>query len=116
MTQADGVPGRKEGESYLQYKNRIIQGDNIKSSLLQERGKTHGDSVKQFNIAQNLKRVIRNSPSSYELTSHETEALEMMCVKISRILCGDPHFADHWFDAAGYATLVAEDLAKRPTK
>jgi len=32
-------------------------------------------------------------------------ALEMISLKLARIICGDPNFADHWDDIAGYAEL-----------
>ena len=44
------------------------------------------------------------------LSYQQLEALEMICHKIARIVAGDPDFADHWRDIAGYATLVANEL------
>lgn len=86
------------------------------SALLAERGSSHGDSERQFEFAQELKAALRTTyarpTSELSLTLHQIEALEMICVKISRICCGNPHFEDHWRDISGYATLVAEALAK----
>jgi hypothetical protein len=38
------------------------------------------------------------------------ESLDMITHQIGRIIAGDPGFADHWRDIAGYAQLVANRL------
>jgi len=81
--------------------------ENETSALLQERKSVHGDWDKQSHIAFKLKKVLR-SGVSFELellTPSQQEAIEMICVKISRIACGDPNHADHWDDILGYAQL-----------
>ena len=72
-------------------------------NIIKERAKTHGNYTLQSALAQDLKRRIRQEGSS--LTPQQTEALEMICVKIARIVCGDANEPDHWKDAAGYALL-----------
>ena len=37
-------------------------------------------------------------------------ALDMIAVKLGRILAGDPNYVDNWRDIAGYATKVLEQL------
>lgn len=81
------------------------------SVILDERAKTYGDFLRQASIASDLKCVMY----SYTLwTDHlapdQREALEMMAVKIARILNGDPNHADNWRDIEGYARLVANRL------
>jgi hypothetical protein len=44
------------------------------------------------------------------MPSAQLHGLRMIVDKISRIVCGDPDFVDHWRDIAGYATLVADDI------
>jgi len=39
------------------------------------------------------------------LSDEQAEALEMIAVKIARILSGDPEYPDHWDDVIGYAKL-----------
>lgn len=82
---------------------------NIRS-VLTERGAKHGDYTEQARITQNLKAMARNSVNWKEarLSSVETDAIEMILVKLGRILAGDPHHRDHWDDIAGYATLAAD--------
>jgi hypothetical protein len=38
----------------------------------------------------------------------QIEALDMIALKLSRILSGQANFKDHWDDIAGYAKLGAE--------
>ncbi len=47
------------------------------------------------------------------LSCDQTEALEMICHKIARIINGDSDYADSWVDIAGYATLVANRLNEK---
>lgn len=75
---------------------------------IQERHTTHGDYVKRCRISQNLKGDMAESGGWEDLNDGQREALEMIAVKISRILAGDPDCADHWLDIAGYATLAAD--------
>lgn len=79
--------------------------------LLDARNRTHGDYIEQFRIAQELKDILR----TYEwnaLSDVHREAIEMICVKLSRIVAGDASHADHWSDVAGYA-LRAKDFIDR---
>lgn len=78
-------------------------------ALITERGNTHGDWDKQAKLAQEFKSLVRRSfnattPSGY-LLDRQQEAVEMICVKLSRILTGNPDEPDHWNDIAGYAEL-----------
>jgi hypothetical protein len=47
------------------------------------------------------------------LAPDQREALEMIVVKIARIINGDPNCADSWRDIEGYARLVAERLSEK---
>ena len=78
--------------------------------ILADRGSSHGDYVVQAKIAQALKGVIRSGPSWVRMTEVERDSLEMIAVKISRAVTGDPHHKDHWDDIAGYSTLVSKQL------
>lgn len=82
-------------------------------TVLVERGAKHGDYTEQARITQNLKAMARNSVNWKEaqLSAVETDAIEMILVKLGRILAGDPHHRDHWDDIAGYATLAADRTA-----
>jgi hypothetical protein len=65
-------------------------------------------------ISQLLKNVVVQGPTHFRLDWTQTEALEMICHKIARIVCGDPDYADSWDDIAGYALRVVEVLREEP--
>lgn len=78
--------------------------------LIKEREKTHGDWAKQSNVSQSLKDVLRAVPGyNNRLTCGQCEALDMICVKMARIVCGNPNEPDHWNDISGYSALGKED-------
>lgn len=76
--------------------------------ILAERGSRYGNYLQQATITRDLLATITGrSPS---LAADQADALTMIAVKISRIVNGDPDYADNWRDIAGYATLVANRL------
>lgn len=80
------------------------------SETLEERGKRYGNYLQQTRISKALQNRMRMVESYKELDPDMKDALEMIAVKISRILNGDPDYSDNWHDIAGYATLVADRL------
>jgi hypothetical protein len=90
---------------------------NIQDTLA-EREKRYGVFEQHANITQQLKADMRWFRTDKHgigegwdrLTLDQREALEMIVLKIGRILNGDPNYADSWRDIAGYATLVANRL------
>jgi hypothetical protein len=87
----------------------IIKSDPEK--LVMERGTQHGDWKKQAAVAQCFKRLVRDSLNyqTGRLMDSQLEAVEMICVKLSRILTGNPWHKDHWLDIQGYAQLGMKD-------
>jgi hypothetical protein len=55
---------------------------------------------------------MRQSSGWDHLGNEHAEALEMIAMKIARILSGNPNFADHWEDIEGYARLVSNELER----
>ena len=81
--------------------------------LLEERSKTHGSFEDNAEISQMLKNYFRLHSKGYgDLGLPQREALDMIALKLSRILSGHADFKDHWDDIAGYARLVSESLEK----
>lgn len=77
--------------------------------ILVEREATHGDFTAVAGTAQDLKSTIRGRHrDATKITESQVEALDMICTKIARIICGDSTVKDHWDDIAGYAKLGAE--------
>lgn len=79
------------------------------------RNTTHGDFSSQAATYAMFQGIAQCSPNYTVLTPEERHALDMILTKISRILCGDAHFPDHWHDIAGYATLVERALTMAST-
>lgn len=75
--------------------------------LLQERQKTHGSFKQNAELSQAMKLAFRHGGVTPQKAEHR-EALDMIALKISRILSGQAHYKDHWDDIAGYAKLGAE--------
>ena len=72
-------------------------------NILNERKKTHGDFADVAYVSQNLEQIMQSTEQEY--TNKQREAIKCICQKLARIACGDPSFADHWEDIAGYAML-----------
>jgi len=84
-------------------------------NILDERGLKYGKFKDHAFVAQSLKAIITVElmKRSKNLSCDQTEALEMICHKIARIINGDSDYADSWVDIAGYATLVANRLNEK---
>jgi hypothetical protein len=79
-------------------------------AILKERQGTHGSFSENAAVSQALKDVIRYRKTYAALTWDQRESIDMICLKLSRIMSGNPDEPDHWRDIAGYATLVAKRL------
>ena len=75
-------------------------------SLLQNRERTHGSYPSTAKLSQALKDTMKSGPNWISLSDAQAEALEMIALKIARILSGNPDYADHWDDVIGYARLA----------
>lgn len=73
--------------------------------LLSERGLTHGSFVENAAVAQTLKQYLRGLKGWDSLRAEQKEALDLICLKLSRIMSGKSNYKDHWDDIAGYAKL-----------
>lgn len=74
-------------------------------ALTSVRKSTHGDWLQQSAIGVGLDQVVQSSPNYSGLAPHQRKAVDMILVKLSRIVNGDPYHDDHWDDIAGYAHL-----------
>ena len=79
------------------------------------REQSHGDFEVNTVTMQRLKFICRDSSNWMMMPAYQREAIEMICHKLGRILCGNSNFTDHWHDIAGYATLVENILSKQNT-
>lgn len=76
------------------------------NKTLTERGSRYGSFPDQAACEQRIKAAMAASANWNSLPPDCRSALEMFATKISRILTGDPEYADNWHGIAGYATLV----------
>ena len=77
--------------------------------LLNKREKTHGNYRDVASMSQSLKELIRSGKNWDKMNDGQKEALEMVSVKLARILSGDKDFRDHWDDIVGYAQLGGQN-------
>lgn len=77
---------------------------------LAKRGKHYGDFVKTFDVIQQIKDAMKDGIGWAAMPPERRKALEMIAVKLGRLVSGDSGHADSWHDIAGYARLVEESL------
>lgn len=84
--------------------------------ILDERELTHGDFADTARLAQDLKAALHEGITNRKLPFNtlKTEAMDMICTKLARIVFGNSNEPDHWRDIAGYAQLVVNDLEAKP--
>jgi hypothetical protein len=85
--------------------------DELVDHILNDRHQTYGHFLDVAAVATALRAVIRDRRP--DLFPDQDEALNMICVKIARIVNGDPNHLDSWRDIAGYAQLVVDRLEGR---
>ncbi len=83
---------------------------DINATLI-DRGSRYGSFLDQSTIACNIKEAMAKGRNWTVLAPDQREALDMIAVKIARILNGDANYEDSWVDIVGYSKLVADRLA-----
>lgn len=78
--------------------------------LLNDRAQTHGDYAETARYQQTFKNITRSAKNWPLLDTSQAQALDCVCDKIARILCGDFSHLDHWQDGQGYFALVAREM------
>lgn len=76
---------------------QLEQFDNATRIITDERGASYGHPSVDFDRVYRLKSVVASCPDP--LVRH---TLEMLCVKIARLI-ESPQHLDSWIDVAGYA-------------
>lgn len=89
----------------------FVEVDNVNTTL-DERGSQYGSFMEGANIAIRLKGIMHNAIARNDahLFPDQILALDMIAVKLSRIVNGNAAHRDSWLDIAGYAKLVADRL------
>lgn len=83
--------------------------------ILEERGSRYGEFIDNATIAQELKTYVRGCASWGILEIDQKEAIDNICIKLSRILSKgtDNTYPDNFADIAGYATLVVNRMTQK---
>lgn len=84
--------------------------DTNVDAILNERGSRYGSYVETARISQNIKRAMADSLNWSILPDDTKETLEMLALKIGRLLNGDPEYADNVIDIIGYTQLVLDRM------
>lgn len=82
---------------------------------IQERNSTHGDFHDNADTSQALKLIMHSAPNWERLSAVQKEALEVIALKISRVLSGNMSEPEHFHDIAGYAVLAEKYLREGTT-
>lgn len=98
---------------------RVPHSKDVVEQITAERGSVYGPFLHNAIIAQGLKAVMRNIPDPdnegrhwHKLPADVREALDLIQLKVSRIVTGEAEYLDNWDDIAGYATIVAKRIRK----
>jgi hypothetical protein len=83
--------------------------DDIESTL-KERGDRYGVFADQAAIEQDLMNRLASGRRWPDMAPDQVSAVQMICVKLARIVNGDPDYDDNWRDIQGYAKLIVKRL------
>jgi len=83
--------------------------------ILSDRESVYGSYDEFTQILTELKYVqIQRKKNDW--TYYQSEAMNMILLKIARLINGDPNHVDTWQDIAGYAQLVVDILEEKSLK
>lgn len=79
--------------------------------LNKQRGSVYGPFMSNAIVAQAIKEALRHPcAKTLELPDDVREGLDLIALKMSRIVTGDPEYLDNWDDIQGYARVVSERI------
>jgi hypothetical protein len=99
----------------------------VVTTILQQRGATHGDFAENARLACGMRDLLRNSPGWQGLNDRQRLALDELALKIARLMSvpggnyqqpantplGNPsQNPEHWRDIQGYAKLGEDACSK----
>lgn len=94
----------------------LSHSDSPIEATLKQRGSVHGDYGVQSQMHDDLLSCMMKQPSFLNLKPQHRQALNIIAMKMSRILSGDAEHIDHWHDIAGYATLAEKACVYKDPK
>ena len=91
--------------------------NDIVSGITAARGSVYGPFLHNALVAQAIKAAIRNIPDPdneglrwENLPLDVREGLDLIALKMSRIVTGSADYLDNWDDIGGYAKIVADRI------
>lgn len=84
------------------------------TQLVNDRAKTHGNYADTARISQAFKKLVlleldaREYRGQPALTDAQHESVDMICLKLARIISGNSGSDEHWSDVAGYARIALD--------
>ncbi len=96
----------------MRKKKEKLETVTFTDALQQERGSKYGPFISNAVVSQELKTTFRATPNWPNLSPDVQEMLDVMALKVSRILTGDPEYDDNFVDVAGYAQIVVDRIRK----
>ena len=84
------------------------------SNIVNQREDTYGNFESNSLIATDLKASVRQNSRWKTLSYNESEAIDQICSKISRIVCSKTpkDRMDSWYDIMGYSMLAISSLER----
>lgn len=84
---------------------------------IKQRDSVHGDYQSSAKLLMDIVTKLQEAADECDtkLSPDQRLSLTMILLKVARIVSGDPNFADHWHDIAGYARLVEQRLTATKT-
>lgn len=101
------------GEAKITRMSKNSKSDVEKT--LEQRGNRYGTIQENCDMTAKLMKVIKDydhydNSTKPKMDNVHWECLHMIFHKISRMVCGDPWYADNAHDIAGYAKLLEEHI------
>jgi hypothetical protein len=92
---------------------------DIVSEITAQRGSVYGEFLHNAIVSQKIKLAMRGIPDPdndglrwENLPFDVRESLDLIALKISRIITGDHNHIDNWDDIGGYARIVADRIRR----
>ena len=89
------------------YRRDMQDKTSTTEAIVNEKEKTHGSYYFTAELTNSLQEVVELSlrRTNKKLSPIQTNAIQMILLKIARICVGDCNYQDHWDDIAGYAKI-----------
>lgn len=91
----------------------------IVTEITRQRGSVYGAFLHNALVAQAIKAALRNIPDPDNeghlwdsLPVDVREGLDLIALKMSRIVTGDHEYLDNWDDIGGYAKIVSDRIRR----